>query len=208
MKRKRAENILFPSGGRQLDGMLTRGNLPRGVVISHPHPLYGGDMHNTVVDLISRAFEEKGWTTLRFNFRGVGRSGGKFDQGLGEQADVRAAVAYLKELLKGPVVLAGYSFGAGVNARAALDHPDILYSILVSPPVSMMEFSFLKTDSKTSLIIAGDRDPFCPVAELRKTVREMKALPTIKIIEGADHFYSSGASELIDVIQKRVIEEE
>ena len=92
MKTGIAEKILFPSGSLHLEGLLIRGKIPKAVVISHPHPLYGGDMDNYVVGLISQAFEEKGWTTLRFNFRGVGRSQGDFDQGIGEEEDVLAAV--------------------------------------------------------------------------------------------------------------------
>lgn len=203
-----AEKITFPSGSLHLEGLLIQGKIPKAVVISHPHPLYGGDMHNHVVGLISQAFEEKGWTTLRFNFRGVGRSQGDFDQGTGEKEDVLAAVAYLKGLIKGPIVLAGYSFGAWVNARAALHHPDVLYSILVSPPLSMMDFAFLKEDAKTRLIIFGDQDPFCSLPELKKSVQEMKFPPTLRIIKNADHFYSSGASDLITAIQESAIEKD
>ena len=165
-------------------------------------------MDNYVVGLISQAFEEKGWTTLRFNFRGVGRSQGDFDQGIGEEEDVLAAVAYLKGLTEGPIVLAGYSFGAWVNARAALNHPDVLYSILVSPPLSMMDFAFLKEDAKTRLIVVGDQDPFCSLPELAKLVQDMKTPPLLKIIKNADHFYSSGAADLISAIQESTIEKD
>jgi hypothetical protein len=199
---------MFPSGSLHLEGLLIHGELSKGVVISHPHPLYGGDMDNPVVGLIGQAFEEKGWSTLRFNFRGVGRSQGNFDQGSGEKEDVLAALATLKGFIKGPVVLAGYSFGAWVNGRAALHHPEVQYSILVSPPLSMMDFAFLKEDEKTRLIIVGDQDPFCPLPALKKSVQEMKSPPALKIIKKADHFYSSGAADLITAIQERAIEKD
>ena len=202
MKTGIAEKILFPSGSLHLEGLLIRGKIPKAVVISHPHPLYGGDMDNYVVGLISQAFEEKGWTTLRFNFRGVGRSQGDFDQGIGEEEDVLAAVDYLKGLMEGPIVLAGYSFGAWVNARAARHHPDVLYSLLVSPPLSMMDFTFLKEDAKTRQIVVGDQDPFCSLSELAEFVQNMKNPPLLKIIKNADHFYSSGAADLITAIQE------
>ncbi len=208
MEVRRAEKIIFPAGSLHLEGLLIRGKIPKAVVISHPHPLYGGDMDNYVVGLISQAFEEKGWTTLRFNFRGVGRSQGDFDQGIGEQEDVSAAVAYLKELNKFPIVLAGYSFGAWVNARAARHHPDVLYSLLVSPPISMMDFVFLKEDAKTRLIIVGDQDPYCSLPELKKSVQEMKYPPILRIIKNADHFYSSGAADLLSAIQESIIEKD
>jgi alpha/beta superfamily hydrolase len=202
MKTGVIEKITFPSGSLKIEGLLVRGKIPKGVVISHPHPLYGGDMHNHVVDLINRAFEEKGWSTLRFNFRGTERSQGDFDNGRGEQEDVLAAVAYLKGLINQSVVLAGYSFGAWVNAQAALNNSDVGSSILVSPPLAMMEFSFLKIDTKTALMVVGDRDEFCPVPPLHHLVREMKISPPVKIIPGADHFFSSGSEELISAIKE------
>ncbi|MBI5607232.1 MAG: alpha/beta fold hydrolase [Deltaproteobacteria bacterium] len=208
MKTGIAEKTMFPAGSLYLEGLLIRGKSPEAAVISHPHPLYGGDMYNQVVGHISQAFEEKGWTTLRFNFRGVGRSQGDFDEGFGEEKDVSAAIAYLKGLGEHPIVLAGYSFGAWVNARAARQHPDILQSILVSPPISMMDFSFLKEGAKSRLIIAGDQVPFCPLSDLGKLVQVMKPPPSLKIIKNADHFYSSGASELISAIQESTIEKD
>ncbi len=202
MEVRSAEKIIFPSGSLHLEGLLIRGKIPKAVVISHPHPLYGGDMDNNVVGLISQAFEEKGWTTLRFNFRGVGRSQGDFGQGRGEKDDVTAAIVYLKGLIKGPIVLAGYSFGAWVNARAAINNSDVLYSILVSPPLSMMDFAFLKEDTKTRLIIVGNQDSFCILPELTKLVQDMKTPLLLKIIQNADHFYSSGAADLVSAIQE------
>ncbi len=191
-----AEKIMFPSGALSLEGVLVKGEMSKAVVISHPHPLYGGDMHNHVVGLIAGAFEEQGWTTLRFNFRGVGRSHGDFDQGVGEQEDVRAAVAYMKELCEQKLFLAGYSFGAWVNARAGLSHPDVQGSILVSPPAGMMDFSFLSQDTKTRLIVLGDQDPYAPVSQINNFVQASPSPPPIHIIKGADHFYSSGWEEL------------
>jgi len=194
------KKILFPSGALFLEGLLIQGELSKAVVVSHPHPLYGGDMHNHVVGFLARIFEESGWTTLRFNFRGVGRSQGDFDQGVGEADDVSAAVAYLKGLGLQPIVLAGYSFGAWVNAQAALMHPDVQRSILVSPPIGMMDFSFLAQDNKTRLIIVGDQDPYSPVSKIKNLVCSMTTPPPIKIVKGADHFFSFGSEELTAAI--------
>jgi uncharacterized protein len=195
-----AEKIIFPSGSLSLEGVLIKGRSSRVVVVSHPHPLYGGDMHNHVVGLISKAFEDQGWTTLRFNFRGVGRSQGDFDQGLGEQEDVSEAIAYLKGLGEEKIVLIGYSFGAWVNAQVSLTHPDVRASILVSPPAGMMDFSFLSQDTKTRLIVLGDQDPYAPIAKIKNLIQSLPAPPPIKIIKGADHFYSSGWEELTAAI--------
>jgi alpha/beta superfamily hydrolase len=193
---------MFASGSLYLEGLLTHGEGLRAAVISHPHPLYGGDMDNFVVGLLSQAFAHLGWTTLTFNFRGVGRSQGEFDQGHGEQEDVRSAVVHLKDLGKETIVLAGYSFGAWVNAQAAGQDPSIETSILVSPPLAMMDFTFMEADLKTKLIISGDQDPFCPVADLKQTIRAMKTPPRLKIIPGADHFFSSGSEALTAAIKE------
>jgi uncharacterized protein len=191
-----AEKIMFPSGALSLEGLLIQGESSTAVVVSHPHPSYGGDMHNHVVGLIAGAFEDQGWTTLRFNFRGVGRSQGDFDQGVGEQEDVSAAVAFLKGLGEQKIILAGYSFGAWVNAQAGLNDPNVQGSILVSPPAGMMDISFLSLDTKTRLIVVGDQDSYAPVNKIKNLVASMATPPPIKIIKGADHFFSSGWEEL------------
>lgn len=196
MKTGNEERITFPSGPLVLEALLARGAVDKGVVISHPHPLYGGEMRNPVLDAIQEVFAEKGWATLRFNFRGVGRSQGKYDQGMGEQDDVRAAVRFLKDLGIREIVLAGYSFGAWINAQAALDLPEVAQSILVAPPQAMLDFSFLKEDTKTRLVIAGEWDSFGPLEELRQIFGGLKHPPTFKIIAEADHFFGGATSAL------------
>ncbi|MEJ2024042.1 MAG: alpha/beta hydrolase, partial [Deltaproteobacteria bacterium] len=114
-----AEKIDFRSGDLVLEGLLTRADGSRGVVVTHPHPLYGGNMQNNVVRAITRAYREAGYTTLRFNFRGVGASQGGFDNGRGEQKDVEAALQYRLSLGCDWLDLAGYSFGSWVNAMGA-----------------------------------------------------------------------------------------
>jgi uncharacterized protein len=197
---RQKEIIRFSSGQLHLEGVLTRRQGTRAAIISHPHPLYGGDMDNYVVSLLAGAFDRRGWSTLIFNFRGVGRSEGGFDQGRGEQEDVLSALAFLKNLGMQDIVLAGYSFGAWVNAQAAGRDPAIAASILVSPPLAMLDFSFLKADAKTRLITCGDRDDFCPVDDLNKLIQEWPNPPHLKIIHGADHFFSSGAEKLVRII--------
>jgi len=201
MKTGKEEKITFPSGALSLEGLLSRGEVDRGVVISHPHPLYGGEMRNQVVGIIQEVLAGKGWTTLRFNFRGVGRSQGEYGEGVGEQEDVRAAVQYLKELGIKEIYLAGYSFGAWVNAQAAQDHPDVAGSILVAPPQAMMDFFFLKDDHKTRLVIAGERDAYGPVEEIMKIVGKMNPSPPVIVIAGADHFFSGSTADLVRALE-------
>jgi alpha/beta superfamily hydrolase len=109
------EKIFFESAGLKVEGLLDRLHSDRGVVITHPHPLYGGDMFNNVVEAIVQAYQEKGHSTLRFNFRGVGQSEGAYDNGIGEQENVRAALEYLSLLGTMSIDLAGYSFGAWIG---------------------------------------------------------------------------------------------
>ncbi|MDZ7698565.1 MAG: alpha/beta hydrolase [Deltaproteobacteria bacterium] len=135
--------ISFDAGGLTIEGLLGGDVSGGAVVITHPHPLYGGEMHNGVVDAVVRACRQKGLATLRFNFRGVGQSQGHYDEGIGEQDDVRAAVSYLDELGAPAIDLAGYSFGAWVNASAIGSLASVNRLIMVSPPVNFMDFSFL-----------------------------------------------------------------
>lgn len=193
--------IWFSSGALRLEALYFSGESAKGVVVSHPHPLYGGDMENGVVHLLVRTFQKAGWSTLRFNFRGVGESQGAYDQGRGETEDVAGAVAHLRERGLTTLVLAGYSFGAWVNARAALSLPEVSASILISPPLELMDFSFLNQDHKTRLIVVGDQDPFAPTDRLRSLVRSLAVEPEIRIIPGADHFYSQGMEELSEAIR-------
>ena len=115
-------------------------------------------MFNNVVESVVRAYRQKDYTTLRFNFRGVGRSEGSHGQGQGEREDVRAALAYLRELGKSSTDLAGYSFGAWVNALALKDFVPAKRIILVSPPVNFMDFSWTKYKASCMLSFLWNKD--------------------------------------------------
>ena len=110
--------ISLNSGGLIIEGLLDRVPGVKGAVVTHPHPLYGGNMYNPVVNAIASAYRDKGYSTLRINFRGVGESGGKHANGIGEQEDVISALEYLKDLGITDTDLAGYSFGTFVNMGA------------------------------------------------------------------------------------------
>ena len=109
------EEVTIHCNNVRLEGRLNRYPSEKGVVVTHPHPLYGGNMENPVVGQIVQSYFEKGFTTLRFNFRGTGKSSGMFDNGVGELDDVRAALLYLKESGVNDLHLAGYSFGARIS---------------------------------------------------------------------------------------------
>jgi alpha/beta superfamily hydrolase len=162
---------------------------PGGVVLCHPHPLYGGDMDNPVVVRAAEVAREVGLSTLRFNFRGVGGSRGTHDEGRGEQDDVRAALATLRARLpRGSLGLVGYSFGAWVSSRVADSTPEVEAVCLIAPPMKMFDFDAVTPGRRDLLVVAGTRDQYCPVADLdRLTARLPEG--SVARIEGADHFF-------------------
>ena len=174
-----------------------------GVVVCHPHPLYGGDMDNPVVTAAARACAEAGLATLRFNFRGVGSSTGAWDEGRGEQDDVRAALAHLRGALPGagrPAV-AGYSFGAAMAAAVAAAGEPLAGLALIAPPLAMRPWqppaSF--TLDGPILLTAGDSDQYCPTTALAALA---KALPKaiLTVIDGTDHFFFTGLERLAGAV--------
>ena len=164
------ERVFFKSNGLKIEGLISEGQTRNGVVVTHPHPLYGGEMHSNVVESVVRAYGKKGYTTLRFNFRGVGRSEGGYDNGTGEQEDVRAAVTFLRGLGKTSIDLAGYSFGAWVNAQCIESLTDVNRMIMVSPPVNFLDFSFLEYSEKIRLVIAGSEDDIASTAMIKDMI--------------------------------------
>jgi uncharacterized protein len=194
------ERIFFKSDDLEIEGLIKNPGGPGGVVVTHPHPLYGGEMRNNVVEAVIRAYAGWGYATLRFNFRGVGRSQGAYGEGVGEQADVRAAVAYLVGLGCTAVDLAGYSFGSWVNARCIEDLGEIREMVMVSPPVAFMDFSFLKECPRLGLVIAGSEDDIAPPAMIETMLPKWNADAVCKVIRGADHFYGGRTAEITAII--------
>ena len=157
-------------------------------------------MYNIVVEAVVLAYREKGYSTLRFNFRGVGQSEGSHDEGRGEQEDVRGALAYLAGRGKGHIDLAGYSFGAWVNALGidGFDKADRL--IMVSPPVNFINFDFLSFKPKIKLVIAGDRDDIAGSDIIQDKILQWNPEALLHVIRGADHFYSGYTEKLKNII--------
>jgi len=177
--------------GPSLEARLARTDGARGgLVVCHPHPLYGGDMDNPVVVRAVEVSAQGGVSTCRFNFRGVGRSSGAHAKGEGEQDDVKAALEWLEQRLPAgtPLGLAGYSFGAWVSASVAASGICLAALCLIAPPLSMFDFAALAECDSELLIVAGTRDTYCPIAGLAALAER---LPTARVetIEGADHFF-------------------
>jgi alpha/beta superfamily hydrolase len=198
------EKVCFRAGDFELEGLFESGRTGRGVVITHPHPLYGGDMHNPVVDAICQAYRIKGVATLRFNFRGTGESDGQHDNGIGEQDDVLAALSFLTESGFQPVDLAGYSFGAWVDALTLQRGGRSENLGMVSPPVAIVEFASIGKLPGLRLVVTGSRDEIAPPEAIRRMLPSWNPSAKFEIIPGADHFYSRHSRQLEDVLGQHV----
>lgn len=166
-------------------------------LVCHPHPLYGGTLHNKVVHRIASTLHELGGTTLRFNFRGVGGSAGSFDHGAGELEDARAALAWLRAHLPGtPLTVAGFSFGAWVAARLAASEPAVGRLVLVAPPVAEEDFALMRTAPVPKLVLQGTADVTCPPAALAPEFATWAGPRRLIVVEGANHFFDRQLGEL------------
>jgi alpha/beta superfamily hydrolase len=209
--------FLAGSAGR-LEALLNAGaeNASHAAVVCHPHPLFGGTLHNKVVFHTMKALNSFGFPVLRFNFRGVGLSQGGHDNGNGEVEDVRSALDWMDAEFHLPLILAGFSFGAAVGMRAA--YADARVQALIGlgtpvvPVVSETEapraytFEFLQNCVKPKLFVSGARDPFGPRAQLEALVASLAEPKKLVLIEGADHFFEGRLRELREAIEAWVRE--
>jgi alpha/beta superfamily hydrolase len=189
--------------GLRLEALLALPESPKaGLVVCHPHPLYGGDMDNPVVVRVAEVAQGVGMATLRFNFRGVGASGGVHAGGEGEQDDVAAALAALAGRLpaKSPIGLAGYSFGAWVAARVAATMPDLPALALLAPPLGMYDLDFLSHAPSHTLLVSGSRDQYCHVEALERL--GMRLDTRAEIIEGAEHFFFGKLFPMSEAVER------
>ncbi len=169
----------------------------RAAIVCHPHPLFGGTMHNKVVFRIARAFQDAGFAVLRFNFRGTGRSEGEHDHGLGEQDDLRAAIEYIEEKYPDSEVwLAGFSFGSAVMLRAAACDERVRAFVAAGVPVSRYDFTGVAQCNKPKLFVQGSLDEFGSPEDLEGLFAVLDEPKQLKIIQGADHFFESHLVEL------------
>jgi uncharacterized protein len=164
---------------------------PFTAVVCHPHPLYGGTMHNKVVYQAAKRLHEFGVPVLRFNFRGVGLSEGVHDKGHGEQEDVRAALDYLAGEFPGrPILAAGFSFGSVVGLRVGCEDPRVAELIGLGIPASMSDLTFLQECAKPKLIIQGGNDRYGSREKVEAMFARLPEPKKLVIVEGADHFFA------------------
>jgi alpha/beta superfamily hydrolase len=190
------KRVTFLSEDYELEGLFNIRDEKKGVVVTHPHPLYGGDMYNLVVESIVHVYYMKGYSTLKFNFRGVGGSRGVYDKGISEQKDVLSALSYLADEGMKRIDLAGYSFGAWVNAHVVQKDSMVNQMIMVSPPVGFMDFTSVSTMNSLKLVVTGNRDDIAPADTIKKMMTSWNANARFDIIDGADHFYGGYLDQL------------
>lgn len=184
--------IFFNQQAIQLQGRLEVNSNRQAAIITHPHPLYGGDMDNVVVSVLAEAYAEMRWTTLRFNFRGTGLSKGRYDDGIGEQADVQAAIDHLKAEGFEQIDLAGYSFGAWVLANWSRRHHPHPHTIrFVAPPVAFVDFDNQRPIPGLRHIFVGSRDDLAPADQIEAALPHWQPDARLHLIHNSDHFFGN-----------------
>jgi len=190
-----------PAG--RLEALLNAGSptATHAAVVCHPHPRYGGTLHNKVVFHAMKALNSFGFPVLRFNFRGTGLSEGEHAHGIGEVEDVRAALEWLEGEFTLPIIFAGFSFGAAVGLRAAYDDHRVRALIALGLPAvpvddRVYDFEFLRTCTKPKLFVSGSRDQFGPPGKLEALVNSFADPKKLVRIEAGDHFFEGRLKEM------------
>ena len=201
------EVILTGAAGR-LEGRYTRGKTPNAPIalILHPHPKAGGNMNNAVTVQLHRVFMKRGFATLSFNFRGIGKSQGEFDSGIGELADAASALDWLQS--ENPQAaqcwVAGYQFGAWIGMQLLMRRPETDGFISVSPPTNVYDFSFLAPCPASGLILHGSADAVAAPNEVERVVAKLRTQKGIvidyELVEGANHYWSEHVGAVEDYV--------
>jgi len=205
-----AGNLFIPSPQGQLEAILKapRGPIKGLALVLHPHPLFGGTMHNKVVFRAAAALNDAGLLALRINFRGVGQSTGEHDEGRGERDDARAGLDYLQANYPGQeTTLCGFSFGARVGLEVGIADERVARLISIGTPVDKYDFTFLEKCRKPILFVQGDRDEFGQVERLREVVAKIPAPAKLEVIKGAGHFFDNQLEELKAAITAWALED-
>ena len=198
--------VMFAGPDGRLEGRYHHSKQPNAPValVLHPHPLHGGTMNNRVIHALYQRFQAMGFSTLRFNFRGVGRSQGRYDGGIGEISDAAAALDFLQAVNPNAHSLwvAGYSFGAWIGMQLLMRRPEIEGFISIAPQPNTYDFSFLAPCPSSGLIIHGDADKVAPPKDVQALVDKLHTQKGITITQktmpGANHFFSNDSQLLID----------
>ncbi len=187
-----------------LEGLLNLRSRKKGAVLCHPHPLYGGSMDNNVIYSMEKGFSSAGFTTLRFNFRGVGRSEGSYGGGDGEIRDLISALGFLESRLDfcPRVVLAGYSFGAWICAKVAALRREVSDLFLVSYPFAFFDQKEVTNFKKRIYFVCGSKDQISPLDCNMRVYRELPQIEKSIMVVNTDHFYFGLEAEIEDFIER------
>jgi alpha/beta superfamily hydrolase len=167
-----------------------------GAVVAAPHPLMGGSMESPVATELGIAASDQGYTSLRFNWRGVGASAGlRSGEAAHADADYFAALDFMEDSVEGPLVACGYSWGGVTAARVAIQRARVHRLVMVSPPTSMLDGNALKAFGHPILIIAGDRDEYVPIDALKQMISGLEGV-CLEVLEGVDHFFMAGRADI------------
>ena len=196
--------VIFNGPDGRLEGRYHQSKKPDApiAIVLHPHPLHGGNMNNRVVFIMFNNFVERGFSVLRFNFRGVGRSQGAFDNGVGELSDAAYAFDWMQQFNSNSPFcwIGGYSFGALISMQLMMRRPEIEGFVSISPPAGTEDFSFLAPCPSSGLIIHGDKDAHIPLDAVKKLSQKLDGQKNISvnlsIVKGADHFYKDNMDNL------------
>ena len=198
--------VIFNGPEGRIEGRYQPGKEPNApvAIILHPHPQFGGTMNNQIVYNLFYMFVQRGFAVLRFNSRGVGRSQGLFDHGVGELSDAAAALDWLQALNRESrgCWIAGFSFGAWIGMQLLMRRPEVEGFMSIAPPANLHDFSFLAPCPSSGLIIHGDQDKVAPMKDVQVLVDKLKTQKGIvidqQIVSGANHFYEDKIDELIE----------
>ena len=206
------KEILFTGPDGRLVGKYKKGQSlnPPVALLLHPHPLYGGTMNNPIIMELYNIFDDLGFSTFRFNFRGVGKSEGKFDNGLGELADAAAALDWVQR--QNPNTnqcwVSGFSFGAVICMQLLMRRPEITRFVSVSPQPNLYDFNFLAPCPASGLIVHGKKDEIAPLDDVQKLAQKLQAQKNITVeyeeVSGANHFYDNEIPKLKKIIQNYI----
>lgn len=204
--------VMFAGPEGRLEGCYhhsDNANAPLALVL-HPHPLHGGTMNNRITYTMYRRFQEMGFSVMRFNSRGVGRSQGRYDGGIGEISDAAAALDWMQMVNpnSNELWIGGYSFGAFVGMQLLMRRPEISGWISIAPPASDYDFGFLAPCPCSGLMIAGGKDTMAPESSIRKVVEKLNTQKNVvvdyRIFEQADHIFAKYADLVADALEDHV----
>jgi len=201
--------VIFNGPDGRLEGRYHHGKSPNAplALLLHPHPQHGGTMNNKVVYALYHAFVRRGFSTLRFNFRGVGRSQGKFDNGQGELSDAASALDWVQSFNPNASAcwVGGFSFGAWISMQLLMRRPEIDGFVSVAPPANVFDFTFLAPCPSSGLIIHGTADDLVPEASVAKLAAKLATQRNIRVgyrtIEGANHFFGTHLDQLGGMVE-------